>query len=93
MKYYLEHGRNFSRTVKALGYPSRPVLRAWIRELVPDYHKKRVGGTRKKFTQDEKKEAVIDLCTRTAAAKDIAKKHGISRNVDMENELIPGVWI
>jgi len=91
VQYYLEHGRYFSRTIKALGYPSRPVLREWVRELVPDYQKKRVGCSRRKFTQEEKKEAVIDLCTRTSAAKDIAKKHGISRETlySWKNELIP----
>ena len=40
VKYYLEHGRNFSRTIKALGFPSREVLREWVREMVPDYQKK-----------------------------------------------------
>ena len=92
VQHYLEHGRNFSRTIKALGYPSRPVLREWVRELVPDYQKKRVGGSRRKYTQEEKKEAVIDLCARTGAAKDIAKKHGISRETlyNWKNELIPG---
>ena len=37
--YYLEHGRNISRTVRTLGYPSREVLTEWISELAP--------GTRK----------------------------------------------
>jgi len=49
--------------------------------MVPDYQKKRIGGNRKKFTQEEKKEAVIDLCVRTGAAKDIAKTYGISREM------------
>src|SRR5690606_3251658 len=50
------------------------------------------GGNRKKFTQEEKKEAVIDLCVRTGAAKDIAKTYGISRETlyNWKNELIPG---
>ena len=54
--------------------------------------KKRIGGNRKKFTQEEKKEAVIDLCVRTGAAKDIAKTYGISRETlyNWKNELIPG---
>ena len=44
----LKHGRNFSRTIRALGYPSEETLRAWCNELVPDYHKKRVGSIQKK---------------------------------------------
>lgn len=34
VNYYLEHGRSVSRTVKKLGYPSRPVLDKWILEIV-----------------------------------------------------------
>ncbi len=34
--YYLEHGRCVSRTVNALGYPSRPELEKWINELAPE---------------------------------------------------------
>ncbi len=29
VEHYLEHGCNLSRTVRALGYPSRDTLRAW----------------------------------------------------------------
>lgn len=92
VKYYLEHGRNFSRTIKALGFPSREVLREWVREMVPDYQKNVLVVIEKKFTQEEKKEAVIDLCVRTGAAKDIAKTYGISRETlyNWKNELIPG---
>jgi transposase-like protein len=46
VRHYLEHGRNFSRTVRALGYPNRETLRAWCNELVPDKCKKRSGGIR-----------------------------------------------
>jgi putative transposase len=35
--YYLEHGRNLSRTIRALGYPSRETLRSWCKELVPGW--------------------------------------------------------
>ncbi len=37
--YYLEHGRNISRTAMTLRYPSREELAEWISELAP--------GTRK----------------------------------------------
>jgi len=29
VRHYLEHGRNFSRTVRLLGYPNRKTLRLW----------------------------------------------------------------
>ncbi len=33
--YYLEHGRNIRRTVRAIGYPSRTTLAQWVEELAP----------------------------------------------------------
>jgi len=36
VQHYLEHGRCLVVTIKALGYPSRAVLRAWLQELHPD---------------------------------------------------------
>jgi putative transposase len=35
--YYLTHGRNVSRTVKKLGYPSRTTLTSWLEERVPGF--------------------------------------------------------
>ena len=79
VEHYLEHGRNLSRTVRALGYPSRETLRSWCDELAPKRRKKRVGGIQR--TPEQKKEAVIALCTRTGSAKNIAKKYGVTREV------------
>lgn len=47
VNYYLEHGRNISRTVRAAGYPSRETLTIWIDESAPGERKVRVkcGGT------------------------------------------------
>jgi putative transposase len=36
VEHYLEHGRCFAATIKALGYPSRAMLRAWVQELHPE---------------------------------------------------------
>ncbi|NLM51839.1 MAG: transposase [Firmicutes bacterium] len=87
---YLKHGRNLSRTIRALGYPSEDTLRAWCNELLPDYHSKRVGSI--SITPKQKKEAVLELCTRTGTAKDIAKKYGITRVTlyNWKNNLLPG---
>jgi len=35
VRHYLEHGRNYSYTVRTLGYPSRTELANWLRELAP----------------------------------------------------------
>jgi transposase InsO family protein/transposase-like protein len=77
VEHFLEHGRSFSRTVRALGYPSREALRSWCDELAPGARKQRVGGIQ--CTQEQKKEAVIALCTRTGAANAIARDYGVTR--------------
>ncbi|HTP71230.1 MAG TPA: transposase, partial [Burkholderiaceae bacterium] len=43
VEHYLEHGRCLSATVKALGYPSRTLLPAWIQELHPETRTRVVG--------------------------------------------------
>jgi transposase InsO family protein/transposase-like protein len=77
VEYYFEHGRCVSRTLRALGYPSRQQLRLWRDELAPDTRKSRVGGV--KYTREQKEEAVIALCTRGGSAREIAKDIGITR--------------
>ena len=52
VEYYLEHGRNLSRTIRALGYPSRGMLSSWCDELAPGTRKMLVAGV--KFTQEQK---------------------------------------
>ena len=36
VRHYLDHGRNYSRTVKVLGYFNRETLRQWRRKLAPE---------------------------------------------------------
>lgn len=80
VSYYLEHGRNISRTVRAVGYPSRETLRGWIDKLAPGKRKARIKrGAVVKFSQEQKKEAVIKLCTRQEPASTVADKLGTSR--------------
>ncbi len=71
VEYYLEHGYNLSRTIRALGYPSsRGTLRSWCNELAPGSRKTYVGGV--KYDYEQKQEAVIALCTRSSSATDIS---------------------
>jgi putative transposase len=88
VEHYLEHGRNLSRTVRALGYPSREMLRSWCDELAPGTRKKRVGGLQ--YTREQKKEAVVALCTRTGSAKDVAEEFGVTREAlyNWKNDLL-----
>lgn len=79
VQYFLEHGQNISRTVKKLGYPSRPTLVFWCDELAPETRKIRIRGI--ESTQEHKKEAVIALCTRPSSAQEIADEFDTTRAV------------
>lgn len=80
VSYYLEHGRCIRRTVRMLGYPSRAELVKWIDELAPGERKVRItSGSVVQFSQEDKKDAVLSLCTRDTSAKKVANKYGVSR--------------
>ncbi|MGB4439132.1 MAG: transposase [Sedimentibacter sp.] len=80
VNYYLEHGKCFSRTVKKLGYPSRPVLDKWITEFAPEKKRHcRSGGSIVKYKREQKAQAVISLCSLSKSAKDVAAEHGTTR--------------
>ena len=82
VNYYIEHGKCVSRTVRILGYPSRPMLDKWIREIAPDEKKHCLsGGSLVKYTQEEKEQAVISLCSRSKPAKEVATEIGVTREV------------
>jgi len=55
---------------------------------VPETRKKRVS--RIQYTQEQKKERVIALCTHSGSAKKVAKKYGVSREAlyDWKNNLL-----
>lgn len=80
--YYLEHGRNIAGTTKKIGYPSRDTLRTWIEEMVPEERKIRTKHSRVvQFTKEQKKDAVLELCTREGAAATVAQEFAASRGV------------
>jgi transposase-like protein len=78
--YYVEHGRNLSATVRALGYPSRTLLAQWIDQLRPGFRKVSVrAGRAVVFSVEQKRRAVIDLCSRDTSAETVAESVGVSR--------------
>ena len=80
VEYYLEHGRSIARTCRALGYPSRDTLRGWIEEHAPGQKKaSNNGGIVIKYSPEQKKNAVIELCVRKDSAKAVATAHKVSR--------------
>ena len=80
VNYYLEHGRSLSRTAKALGYPTRQTLREWIDKQAPGMRKSiNKRGAVVKYPQEQKKDAVIELCARKGSAATVADAYGVSR--------------
>ena len=80
VNYYLEYGRNIARTVKVMGYPSRQVLREWIDRIAPGSRKCSIKrGPVVKYSQEQKKSAVIEFGARKEAGEAIADLLGTSR--------------
>ena len=80
IRYYIEHGRSKSRTVKALGYPTRQQLTEWIKQDLPDEVRPCVNSRSLVHLSKEQKEQVaIELCTRDGSAQEIADKYKVSR--------------
>jgi transposase InsO family protein/transposase-like protein len=78
VEHYLEHGRCLAATIRALGYPSRTLLSAWVQELRPET-RVRVSGRSRELTPAMKQSAVIALCLRQGGAKSVAQELGVSR--------------
>ena len=82
IQYYLEHGRNVAKTVKKLGYPSQTTLKFWLSEQVEGYSTRKCiqnNSPLVHLTQEQKEQAVRDLCLRKGSAKEIADLCGVSR--------------
>ncbi len=77
VNYYLEHGRCLTRTVRAIGYPTRETLRLWCVELRPRQVKQKRSVAH--LTMEQKQDAVISLCSRDGSAKKVAETIGVSR--------------
>ena len=65
VEHYMNHGHCFSATLKALGYPGRYTLTAWVRKLYPEGRKYAVSRAhRPSHPLSSKQAAVYALCTR-----------------------------
>lgn len=77
VEYYLERGKNCSRTVKALGYPSRETLRKWVAEIAPEERK--TSRSSVQYSQEDKLKAVSDFYFRKESASIVAKTNNVNR--------------
>ena len=72
------NGRCLAFTIKALGYPSRPLLADWIRKAHPE-QRPRVGHAQEPRSSQAKQSAVMALCLRRGSAQAVAQELGVSR--------------
>ena len=80
IEHYMNHGRCFSATLKALGYPSRGTLTAWVHERYPETRKRVVGKAVKPASSlASKRVAVYELCTREGSAQEVAQRLDVDR--------------
>jgi transposase InsO family protein/transposase-like protein len=80
VQHFLDHGRCIASTMKALRYPCRQTLAAWIEERHPEVRARVIVRTANvKRSPELKKAAVIELCTRQTSAQAIAQELAVSR--------------
>ncbi len=80
IEHYMNHGRCFSATLKALGYPGRGTLTEWVRERYPETRKSVVGKAgRSTASLASKQAAVYEFCTRDGSALAVAQKLDVNR--------------
>ena len=78
--YYFSHERNALKTVKALGYPSRPLLIQWVKELYPEEGERRCKSFKApvRCSQEEKIQAVMESCKGNLKITQIADIYGVT---------------
>ena len=80
VQHYLDHDRCIAFTLRALGYPCRQLLTAWIDECHPEVRRRIVGrAPNVQHLPEIKNAAVVKLCTRTTNAQTIAQSVGVCR--------------
>lgn len=80
VEHYRTHDRCISATMRALGYPGRATLTAWVREAFPETNTATVGRVgRPRYPEALKKIGVTELYNRQESAQALAEKLGVCR--------------
>jgi len=80
-RYYQEHGKNLSRTVKALGYPCRALLGEWVHQDLPlSYHSLQREKSVVQYTNKQKMNAVLSVASREKTTKQLKTEIGVARS-------------
>ena len=87
VEHFCRHGQSISKTIAVLGYPKPEALRMWIDELRPGTRKVYIKrGPRVSFSEEQKRRAVIDLCSGEDSAAAITRQLGVSRYLPVRVE-------
>ena len=80
VSYFLSHGQNALKTVAELGYPSRPLLMSWVKEMRPIVIERRCKSRKSsvKYSQEEKMQAVMESYTGKLKVAEIAEIYGVT---------------
>lgn len=86
VEYYAINRTTLTQTCRALGYPTRYVLRRWILEIRPELLKKQRTPCAKdkplvRYTQAEKQEAVEAMLLHGIPDYKVAAQYGVSREL------------
>ena len=78
--YYFSHDCNALKTVKNLGYPSRPLLIQWVKELYPEEGERCCKSFKPhvRCSQEEKIQAVMESCRGNLKISQIAEIYGVT---------------
>jgi putative transposase len=80
VEYYRTHDRYISATMRALGYPGRGTLTAWVREAFPETRTSMVGRSwRPAYPEALKRVGVIGLCSGEESTQQVADRLGVCR--------------
>ena len=80
LEHFRTHDRCISATMRALGYPGRGTLTAWVREAFPEMQTSMVGRSwHLGYSEDVRQAGVIGLCDGDETAQQVADRLGVSR--------------
>ncbi|NTG18798.1 IS3 family transposase [Agrobacterium rhizogenes] len=80
LEHYRTLDRCISATMRALGYPGRGTLTAWVREAFPETRASMVGRSwRPAYPEAVRQAGVIGLCSGDESAQQVADRLGVCR--------------
>lgn len=80
LEHYRTHDRCISATMRAVGYPGRGTLTAWVREAFPESKTSIIGRSwRPAYPESLKQVGVFELCSGEESGQRVADRLGVCR--------------